>query len=919
MAVTSSVGARFRQRKISVKQTLQILRQSDVPDLEKEDQQREIQHVETGVEKHEEAEVHLQRLMAANTYTSNNKQAQLETEAVVTEERQPSAVKDTSHNIKHSTTATDGSTSNENKYFIPTPDASKLWKDAKKYYNGKFILTDEYIKTTMTVEDMRGTPYYMNEDDEEFLVKYNKDSKKPKLLEDEFELIIYKFDDTISKKQPFIKIDPTAILTFDQIRDYLKVVDEISKDHIIDLLKKDLGVNKFNTTLDSDSCNLDKIRKLTKLLDLYGADVYQYWKNKRISRDGAQLLPELKFEDPNDKSNNNDDDPYICFRRREFRQQRKTRKTDLQSSEKLKRLHIEMKSVQTLLMEVAKREIKKKELLETEKQLFDDRNKFKTLKRELKILEDDELLYPQRKKIILQPPKEKPEQAKPEVVNEATATDQDTSNNNKKSRSKKPEKKKGDSIDQSSSTASSLLEKSLSGSNLVGPTISASLTVEDTVGNAQNEKQNSGDTLPNYVKLPPSKIPILELETVSEVLNTKTNSIEQLVNEKLKSRHHNENNEDWLNFTDNPYIPLFTLSNSTIGDSIKEYTHLPYSSIVSSSFEVQTSNYIDLELQSSLQSGIYPDDRKPFVFDQNIVNAYHDHDQPTFSEPGFNSSDSPDKNKLVDQTKMSLIELLDHKGHLGSNQKTSNSVNGNSDSLLKSEGYTHLDLSKYAVPELFNPYDEANSKPNVSYPVLRLRKRVGRGGRIMVDRRGMINRCDFKLSDFITFDDEDNESKLNDELQAYRIPLAELQILSNRVDKDRGCNIYDSEIDKYIRHESRWRFDNDRSNQMEHEVHPLSYDPSKLNCISNDTQSIRFGSMLFTKAYESYKEAQMLRQQHLINTRKKLQMQYQQQKLQQIKQQKQQMQRLKAVTAAATSSNVPSSGAPKSNNATTAS
>lgn len=53
MANNSNSSARFRQRKISVKQTLQVLYQSDVPDLEDE-QQRELQHVETGVEKGEE-------------------------------------------------------------------------------------------------------------------------------------------------------------------------------------------------------------------------------------------------------------------------------------------------------------------------------------------------------------------------------------------------------------------------------------------------------------------------------------------------------------------------------------------------------------------------------------------------------------------------------------------------------------------------------------------------------------------------------------------------------------------------------------------------------------------------------------------------------------------------------------------------
>lgn len=49
----SSSSARFRQRKISTKQVLQILYQADIPDLE-EEQQRDLQQIETGVEKGEE-------------------------------------------------------------------------------------------------------------------------------------------------------------------------------------------------------------------------------------------------------------------------------------------------------------------------------------------------------------------------------------------------------------------------------------------------------------------------------------------------------------------------------------------------------------------------------------------------------------------------------------------------------------------------------------------------------------------------------------------------------------------------------------------------------------------------------------------------------------------------------------------------
>ncbi len=67
---TTGTSARFRQRKISVKQTLQVLWQSDVPDLEDE-QQRELQQVETGVEKGEEEASILSEFYFSKLYFTN--------------------------------------------------------------------------------------------------------------------------------------------------------------------------------------------------------------------------------------------------------------------------------------------------------------------------------------------------------------------------------------------------------------------------------------------------------------------------------------------------------------------------------------------------------------------------------------------------------------------------------------------------------------------------------------------------------------------------------------------------------------------------------------------------------------------------------------------------------------------------------
>lgn len=50
---TAAQGARFRQRKLSTKQSLQILREDQVEKID-DDAQRNIPKVETGVEKGEE-------------------------------------------------------------------------------------------------------------------------------------------------------------------------------------------------------------------------------------------------------------------------------------------------------------------------------------------------------------------------------------------------------------------------------------------------------------------------------------------------------------------------------------------------------------------------------------------------------------------------------------------------------------------------------------------------------------------------------------------------------------------------------------------------------------------------------------------------------------------------------------------------
>lgn len=101
----------------------------------------------------------------------------------------------------------------------------------------------------------------------------------------------------------------------------------------------------------------------------------------------------LQFETGQDTD---DSDPFVCFRRREVRQIRKTRGRDAQSAEKLRRLRKELEEARQLVALVRQREDARKEMLAVERTLFMQRNEVKEMKRKLNIKDDDEDLINQK-------------------------------------------------------------------------------------------------------------------------------------------------------------------------------------------------------------------------------------------------------------------------------------------------------------------------------------------------------------------------------------------------------------------------------------------------------------------------------------------------------------------------------------------
>lgn len=132
--------------------------------------------------------------------------------------------------------------------------------------------------------------------------------------------------------------------------------------------------------------------------DKFGASsmepIFNHWRDRRIKRGGQTIIPELKFED----ILKNEIDPYVCFRRRETKPVRKTRRTDQQSLERLRKLRSEMEMSRNLLEMVLRREKIRKEGLVLEHSVFEKKCKLREYQRQLGIKEDDDLLPLSKKK-----------------------------------------------------------------------------------------------------------------------------------------------------------------------------------------------------------------------------------------------------------------------------------------------------------------------------------------------------------------------------------------------------------------------------------------------------------------------------------------------------------------------------------------
>ncbi|GAB5585412.1 Enhancer of polycomb-like protein 1 [Umbelopsis nana] len=315
------MSSRFRVKRLKFDQSLAIHRQSELPDFDDHlNGQRSAPQVETGVDKEEEEEHHLQAAISAShaAYT----------------------------------------TGQESRLYIPTPDASQTinLNYYQRLYKTQFNNPTSFVKFSATVEDSIGCPYMMDEDDEEWLAAFNKAHPKLTLSEDAFESIMWRIEEASQEKVPYLETDVTNIPPFSEFEAEFNV-----KPHV---------------TFKGQAKH-----------------VYDHWKRRRILRKGATLIPSLKI----DEGLRDDTDPYVCFRRRETKPVRKTRRTDQQSLEKLRKLRAELETARSLLEMVTRREKLRKESLLMEHSIFNQRCMLREMQQLLGI-KDEYDLFPVKKK-----------------------------------------------------------------------------------------------------------------------------------------------------------------------------------------------------------------------------------------------------------------------------------------------------------------------------------------------------------------------------------------------------------------------------------------------------------------------------------------------------------------------------------------
>ncbi|KAJ1646141.1 Enhancer of polycomb-like protein 1 [Coemansia erecta] len=276
---------RFRARKVDLKRTLPVYRASDLDDLD-DDDNRQVDAIETGVEKDEEAEHHLQAAISATL------------------------------------AAASGSAPAKSVY-IPTPDASQVTAEYEALYKQKFTCPRGLIRSSETVEECCAPMYCADDEDLGWLKEENARRSKA----------------------------GDAELTVDAFEAAMDALETVTRDMVF-TRAEDVPSPAYLVTY-----SVERERPLGRKTV---GSLYDHWKTRRVARNAKPIMAALQNED----GAKAEIDPYVCFRRREVRQGRKTRRADQRSLEQLRRLRVNLAAAAQMLEMCVEREREKTAVVE---------------------------------------------------------------------------------------------------------------------------------------------------------------------------------------------------------------------------------------------------------------------------------------------------------------------------------------------------------------------------------------------------------------------------------------------------------------------------------------------------------------------------------------------------------------------------
>lgn len=262
--------------------------------------------------------------------------------------------------------------------YIPTPDSTGVVDNYETLYPAnKWRDPASYVFSSETVEEKcqiglaHGCTYYMDERDKEWLDKNNEEArgegtstqaslsastrtsarsakskgKEPdtatpvQVGEEHFELVMGLFELITHEETEYLHHSLKEGMTFPEFSNY--------HDTFANTLPDSLFARYFVPRGIPPPLQLLRMARL----------IYPYWKERRIERGGQRIIPQLNG-DESDILN----ESYICFRRREAKAIRKTRASQVNSSDRLNALNKQLSEPLEISKDIIRRECTKCEL-----------------------------------------------------------------------------------------------------------------------------------------------------------------------------------------------------------------------------------------------------------------------------------------------------------------------------------------------------------------------------------------------------------------------------------------------------------------------------------------------------------------------------------------------------------------------------